>query len=284
MCWQQRTGFRFSNVLIMSNTTDPYKPQIVYSATSERETEGEIFIKQHVFDYIISGTSQVYFGGKSQEYKAGDVRFAVRNRLSKFVKTPPAGGQYRSISICIDNDTLQEIKHDFKSFNILNKRFDNVFLLKSNKAFNNYIDSLVPYLENGTQISTQLVKVKIKEATLIFMDANPDLKHLLFDFSEPGKIDLEAYMNEHYKFSGDLKQFAYLTGRSLSTFKRDFEKIFNTTPNRWLLEKRLEEANFLLKKKKMKPMDVFIDVGFKDYSHFSFAFKKMFGFAPSLIK
>lgn len=268
----------------MSNTTDPNKPQIVYSATSKRETEGEIFVKQHVFDYIISGTSQVYFGSKSQVYKAGDVRFAVRNRLSKFVKTPPVGGEYRSVSICIDQDTLQDIKHDFKGFNILNKRFENVFLLNSNTAFNNYIDSLVPYLENGTQIGEQLVKVKIKEAVLIFMDANPDLKHLLFDFSEPGKIDLEAYMNEHYQFGGDLKQFAYLTGRSLSTFKRDFEKIFHTTPNRWLLEKRLEEAYFLLKKKKMKAMDVFIDVGFKDYSHFSFAFKKMFGFAPSLIK
>jgi AraC-like DNA-binding protein len=146
------------------------------------------------------------------------------------------------------------------------------------------VDSLVPYLENGNQIGEQLVKVKIKEAVLIFMDANPDLKHLLFDFSEPGKIDLEAYMNEHYQFSGDLMQFAYLTGRSLSTFKRDFEKIFHTTPNRWLLEKRLEEAYFLLKKKKMKAMDVFIDVGFKDYSHFSFAFKKMFGIAPSLIQ
>lgn len=90
-------------------------------------------------------------------------------------------------------------------------------------------------------------------------------------------------MNQHYQYNGSLDEFAYLTGRSLSTFKRDFEKIFTVTPNRWLLQKRLEDAYYLLKKKKMKATDVCVDVGFKDYLHFSVAFKKLFGIAPSLV-
>jgi AraC-like DNA-binding protein len=87
-----------------------------------------------------------------------------------------------------------------------------------------------------------------REAVLVFLGANAALKDLLFDFSEPGKIDLQAYMNAHYKYNGDLQYFAYLTGRSLSTFKRDFEKIYQTTPGRWLLQRKLEDAHFLLKK------------------------------------
>ncbi|MBS7229479.1 helix-turn-helix transcriptional regulator [Flavobacterium psychroterrae] len=267
----------------MSNTTDSKIPQIVYSATSKRATEGEIFIKQHVFDYIISGTSEVYFGGKSELYKAGDFRFAARNRLSKFVKQPPEGGEYKSVSICIDTATLFELKNEFQLDKTVSYKHENVFRLKPNKHFNNYIDSLLPYLENQNIISDSLVKIKIKEAVLIFLEANPELKNILFDFSEPGKIDLEAYMNEHYQYNGSLEEFAYLTGRSLSTFKRDFEKIFSTTPNRWLLQKRLEEAYYLLDKKKMKATDVYVDVGFKDYSHFSISFKKLFGIAPSLV-
>ncbi len=76
---------------------------------------------------------------------------------------------------------------------------------------------------------------------------------------------------------------AYLTGRSLSTFKRDFEKIYHMTPSRWLLQKRLEDAHYLLKEKRLKATEVFIEVGFKDYSHFYVAFKKLFGIAPSMI-
>lgn len=267
----------------MSNTTSPNVPLILYSATSKRVTEGEIFIKQHVFDYIISGTSEVCYDGRSSLYKSGDFRFAARNRLSKFVKQPPEGGEYKSISICIDKDTLLEMKDAYQLNNTIHHPHENVFLLKPNKLFKNYIDSLLPYLENSDTIGGDLVKLKIKEAVLIFIQVNPQLKNILFDFSEPGKIDLEAYMNEHYQYNGSLDEFAYLTGRSLSTFKRDFEKIFNTTPNRWLLQKRLEDAYYLLKKRKMKATDVYVDVGFKDYSHFSVAFKKLFGIAPSLV-
>jgi AraC-like DNA-binding protein len=267
----------------MSNTTDSKNPQIVYSCTSKRTVEGELFIRQHVFDYIISGTSEVFFEGKSYLHQAGEVRFARRNRLSKFTKIPPPGGEYQSVSVCIDQRTLEEMSLQYKPAQPGHANNDNVFLLKSNRLFNNYIDSLLPYLVNSGQISSDLVRLKIREAILIFMEANPELKHILFDFQEPGKIDLEAYMNEHYQFNGDLQHFAYLTGRSLSTFKRDFEHIFKMTPSRWLINKRLGEAHFLLKEKKRKATDIYMDVGFKDYSHFSLAFKKAFGHSPSMI-
>lgn len=116
-----------------------------------------------------------------------------------------------------------------------------------------------------------------------FSHANPNLKDLLFDFSEPGKIDLQAYMNEHYQYNGDLNHFAYLTGSSLSTFKRDFEKIYHTTPSKWLIQKKLEDAHYLLKEKKLKSTEVYLEVGFKDYSHFFVAFKKLLGIALSLV-
>ena len=269
---------------VMSNLTDPNIPKILYSCTSKRTTEGVIFIRQHVVDYIISGTSEVYFGGKTQVYKSGDFRFVVKNRLSKFIKQPPDNGEYRSISICIDQSTLLELKEQFQvSINMARHDFDNVFSLKPNHLFKNYIDSLLPYLEHSDFMEPELIKAKIKEAVLVFLGTNPDLKNLLFDFSEPGKIDLQAYMEEHYQYNGDLQYFAYLTGRSLSTFKRDFEKIYHTSPSKWLIRRKLEEAHFLLKGKKLKSTEVYLEVGFKDYSHFMFAFKKQFGVTPSMI-
>ncbi|MDB4903735.1 MAG: transcriptional regulator, AraC family [Mucilaginibacter sp.] len=267
----------------MANTTAPRLPQIVYSCVSKRIVEGELFIRQHVVDYIISGTSEVYFSGKSHLFKAGDFRFAVKNRLSKFVKQPPSGGEYRSISICIDHDTLLELKDQFQQGITTGQNHDNVFLLKPNHLFKNYIDSLLPYLEHSQHMGLGLVKIKIKEAVLVFLGANPGLKDLLFDFSEPGKIDLQACMDEHYQCNGDLQHFAYLTGRSLSTFKRDFKKTYRTTPGQWLLQKRLEDAHYLLKEKKLKSSEVYLEVGFKDYSHFFVAFKKLFGIAPSMV-
>ncbi|WP_432714130.1 helix-turn-helix domain-containing protein [Pedobacter sp.] len=105
----------------------------------------------------------------------------------------------------------------------------------------------------------------------------------MFDFSEPYKIDLEGYMNRHFSYNVPLVQFAKLTGRSLSTFKRDFEKIFHATPEKWLQKKRLDMAHYLISQKNRKPTDVYLEVGFENLSHFSTAFKKEFGVNASFV-
>ena len=64
-------------------------------------------------------------------------------------------------------------------------------------------------------------------------------------------------------------------------FQSDFKKIFNKTPGKWLTEKRLNLAHHKLKFEKQKSTDVFLCVGFENLSHFSFAFKKAFGYNPS---
>lgn len=99
----------------------------------------------------------------------------------------------------------------------------------------------------------------------------------MFDFSEQHKIDLEAYMNRHFSYNIPLEKFAKLTGRSLSTFKRDFAKVYDTTPEKWLQKKRLEQAYFLITQQNKRPTDVYLEVGFENLSHFSTAFKKEFG-------
>jgi AraC-like DNA-binding protein len=57
----------------------------------------------------------------------------------------------------------------------------------------------------------------------------------------------------------------------------------HTTPGKWPIQKKIEAARLLLKEKKMKPTEVYLEVGFNDYSHFFAAFKKLFGIAPSMV-
>jgi AraC family transcriptional regulator, exoenzyme S synthesis regulatory protein ExsA len=90
-------------------------------------------------------------------------------------------------------------------------------------------------------------------------------------------------MNKNFKFNVSIERFAYLTGRSLSAFKRDFEKIFGATPSHWLVQKRLEEAYYLINRKSKRPSDIYLDLGFEDLSHFSFAFKRLFGHTPTQV-
>lgn len=253
--------------------------RILYSCYTHISREGEHFIPNHVFSYMVSGSQDMFLNGKTYSYAAGDFRFFAKNQLAKFVKRPPVdGGEFKTISVLLDQATLHQISEEMNLSATQAYKGENALTLKPNELFKNYIESLIPYLNSTNNALTQL---KVKEAIMILLETNPALQSILFDFTAPGKIDLQAFMNAHYKFNVNLNRFAYLTGRSLASFKRDFEKIYGTSPNRWLQQKRLEDAYFLIKEKKQKITDVYLDVGFKDLSHFSFAFKKAYGIAPS---
>ncbi len=89
------------------------------------------------------------------------------------------------------------------------------------------------------------------------------------------------FLNENYMEDLTIEQIASYTGRSLATFKRDFAKISDLTPQKWLIKKRLETAYYKLKKEAKKVNEVYLEVGFKNPSHFSTAFKKQYGISPT---
>ncbi|WP_343670901.1 AraC family transcriptional regulator [Chitinophaga sp.] len=261
------------------------KDRILVSCYHHVSREGENFIGEHSLGYVVSGTQEVFLDGTHYVFKEGDFRFFARNQLAKFVKIPPVGGgDFKTVGIRIDQELLHSLSQEtgLKAEGIF--RGEKNFHLPEHQLLTHYRDSLQPYIDGQGVHNPVLTMMKVKEAALLLLQLKPELKNLLFDFSTPGKIDLEAYMNEHYKFNVDISRFAYLTGRSLATFKRDFEKVFHTTPGKWLQQKRLEDAYYLIKEKGWKSTDVYLEVGFKDLSHFSFVFKKVYGVAPSRVR
>lgn len=258
--------------------------KILQTCYFTRSTEGEQFINEHVFSFQIAGNLTVNDGRKTYVSKEGDYRLSRRNQLAKFEKTPPPNGEFKIISIYLDQETLQKLSKDL---NVKAEKTveipDTIITLNEHPLYKSFIDSLWVYLQLPDDEQNALMDTKIKEIVQLMLKVNPELKNVLFDFNDPGKIDIEAFMLKNFHFNVQLKRFAYLTGRSLSTFKRDFEKIFHATPSRWLTEHRLQEAYYRIKEKGQKPSDVYLDVGFEDLSHFSFAFKKQYGVAPSTL-
>jgi AraC-like DNA-binding protein len=244
----------------------------------------EQFIPEHIFIYLVAGTMISYDGNKEYVMQAGDYGFAKRNHLIKYIKTPPPNGKFKAISAIFGQEFLRTFSEEYgyTADAVVNKTA--ITKLDKHPLLDNYIASLTPYLPMTGQEKEHFLSLKNRELLLITLKLNPALRNELFDFSEPGKIDLESFMNQNFRFNVSLQRFGYLTGRSLTSFKRDFEKIFNKAPGRWLLEKRLQEAYFLMEKKGEKPTDVYHEVGFEDLSHFSFAFKKMYGMSPNQLK
>ena len=78
-----------------------------------------------------------------------------------------------------------------------------------------------------------------------------------------------------------MEEIANYTGRSLSTFKRDFKKCSTLSPREWLIHRRLEAPTMLIRKGGRKVSDICFEVGFKNLSHFSKIYKETYGIPPT---
>ena len=84
--------------------------------------------------------------------------------------------------------------------------------------------------------------LKLQEGLLALLHTDKRFMTALFDFSTLWKMDILDFMNENYMYEFTLEELAHYTGRSLATFKRDFKKVSELTPEKWLIRKRLEVA------------------------------------------
>lgn len=98
--------------------------------------------------------------------------------------------------------------------------------------------------------------------------------------SNKTRIDLEKVMSENYLYNLKVEEFAKLCGRSLSAFKRDFKKAFNTTPSKWIKAKRLAYAKALLIESNLNINEICYDSGFVNASHFIKSFKEQYKISP----
>lgn len=255
-------------------------PDIKLSCYEDRLFKTEMIFEHHILVWFISGQTKIIEADTEHLFETGDIFLIPRNKLATIINYPKDGLPHKTVVMHLTEKRLREFYADIDlapdravSQKILS--FNNHPLLRS------CLDSLIPYFELHQAFPENIASIKIKEAISILRFIDTEIDAVLSNFEEPGKIDLVDFMEKNYMFNMPLGKFGYLTGRSLSTFNRDFKKAFQVTPQRWLTKKRLELAHYQLAEKNKKPVEVYMESGFEDLSHFSFAFKKEFGYAPT---
>lgn len=167
------------------------------------------------------------------------------------------------------------------------KQFDPVIPIDSNPAIKAFYQSMISFFEAVREPDPAILELKFRELILTIAD-NPVNDELLSYFCsllrKPHNVSLRQVMEDNFCFNLKLEEFAKLSSRSLSAFKRDFERMYHTTPGRWLMEKRLSHTMHLLTNIGKTVSETAFESGFKNTSHFSRAFRQRFGISPASVK
>jgi len=247
--------------------------------------EDKLFKTEVVFDHqmlvwFITGETKIIQADQNYLFKAGDIFLIPRNQLATIINYPKDELPHKSVVMHLSIDRLREF---YANLNVKIKvsATQNIRSFEKNPLLESCLASLIPYFDIQEEFPENIASLKITEAISILRTIDKDIDNILANFEEPHKIDLSSFMEKNFMFNMPLEKFSYLTGRSLTTFKRDFHQLYSLTPQRWLTKKRLELAHYQLTEKNRKPVEVYLETGFENLSHFSFAFKKHFGLTPT---
>ncbi|GAA4339090.1 hypothetical protein GCM10023149_49550 [Mucilaginibacter gynuensis] len=266
----------------MINPTEIIPGVIFYSYLSAMRKDKVAFLEHNTLVMQVSGRFTLETASEKISMERGEMLLIRKNQLGELTKVPLEGEDYQTIVICLKEDLLRQIALE-EQIEIGHKYTGapNI-LIPGNDFLRGFFQSVLPYVHHPDEKITQTVgMLKVKEAVQLLLHTMPELKDLLFDFSEPYKMDLEKFMLSNFHFNVPVEKFAQLTGRSLAAFKRDFQKAFGMAPRHWLQEKRLTEARHLIENRHRKPSSIYLDLGFESLSHFSHSFKKKFGKTPT---
>lgn len=241
--------------------------------------KSDILFDHHMLVWFISGETKIVQADATYYFKKGDIFLIPRNQLATIINYPKDGQPHKTVVMHLSTTRLRDF---YAKLNVKPKTVASpkIFCFNNHPLLESCLASLVPYFDMKN-LPEDIASLKITEAITILRTIDKDIDNVLANFEAPDRIDLASYMEKNFMFNMPLEKFGYLTGRSLTTFKRDFKKAFDTTPQRWLTKKRLELAHYHFVEKNSKPIDVCYEVGFENLSHFSYAFKKQFGYTPT---
>jgi AraC-like DNA-binding protein len=244
-------------------------------------------IREHGIVYVLSGKLEINEGGKITYLYKGECAFVRKDNRVSMTKMPEKNEQYKSIWLTFRRSFLREFHQTLNKSQLPTDAKRQKISLKKLPADRPDIRSLflsmTPYFDSPIAPTPELIRLKMTEGVYCLLNTDKDFYTALFDFSEPWKIDILDYLNNNYMYDLTLAEIASFTGRSLATFKRDFRKICSLSPEKWLIQKRLDIAKQQLETGQVKVSDIYREVGFKNLSHFSTVFKETYGYAPSKI-
>lgn len=260
------------------------KSGVVFSRVDKEDVRGPRHIRDHTLLRVSSGKVEFSFGGERVTVGPGDCVFLRKDfRVVAEAWSPLDGAPFRSIALFFCRKFLMSYFRTVSRNSLpLNAKPSSSPILKipAGPEMESLFMSLLPYLDAPEDLSEELAWMKRTEGLRIVLATDRDFYASLFDFTQPWKIDLLAFMEESYMYDLSLPELARYTGRSLSSFKRDFKKISDLTPEKWVLNRRLTEAHRLLSRGDHRVGDAMIESGFKDPSFFSRAYKSRFGYPP----
>ncbi|MFK7936901.1 MAG: helix-turn-helix transcriptional regulator [Saprospiraceae bacterium] len=255
---------------------------ILKKELNEAIIKREGYISNHVIVILLDGKQQLKnYDEEVINVVAQEVLFIPRGMyyVSDFL---PKNGTFKSLLFYFDDTIIQEFLATSKVTEIDKKETPSHLKFGIISPIQFYAKSLINIYSINRLRNNNFINLKILELLHLLNGLVPEQQfaNFLFRLTLPQKRNIKTFMDNNFLKPLKIEDYAYLTGRSLSTFRRDFIAYYGITPKQWLTDRRLHRAIEILEKKEVSVGDLAYAIGYENVSYFIKAFKNKVGQSP----
>jgi AraC family transcriptional regulator, exoenzyme S synthesis regulatory protein ExsA len=257
--------------------------QFTYYICPPIASKYSIHTDQNYFLYVLRGKKVLHTGDNSYVLLPGT---AVMVRKGAYVMEW-FEDEFEIMIIFIPEafirQIINEVRPHYRSGNQTRNPSELVICLNTTSSMLACLDSLLPVFLQVPEPSDYILELKFREFILNIL-LNKGNQKIIDYFSESLEVtvsSVQEIMEEHFMENQPLSDYARLSGRSLTSFKSEFKKLYTISPGRWILQKRLEFARMLLATTHKNISEVASESGFENITHFSRVYKYKYGMPPN---
>ena len=200
---------------------------------------------------ILKGKKHVLLPEGECNLEPGDIYFFRKGNYIVSEIFSEADKNYEALQIYFPDELISEFaeKHSeiFRPSQPL-KPGGHYCIFKSSPLVKSALESFLPYFSYEHPYLKDVLKLKIQEILLNLMgqENGKELKAILLHSIPYDQCRLTDVMESNYTKPYRLEDFARLTCRSLTKFKKDFKETYRIPPKEWIHQKRLEKAKQMI--------------------------------------
>ena len=239
------------------------------------------FITEHTLIFVLQGHKLLHIEDQTHTAVAGNLVLVKRGiyAMSEFV---PDGLDYEAMLIFFSDDFIKKFLHSNKLTTATPVDVAPHLMVPSNDLLEGFKNQFLGYFGKNIQLEA-LMPLKLQELMHLLLAGSHGHQVLQFfqhiAFGQP--LEVEYIVRKHLFQPLSIEELAQLSGRSLASFKRDFQQQFNSAPKKWINDQRLEHAHMLLQHSHKQVSEVAMECGFENIPHFIRIYKQKYGDTPN---
>ena len=245
-----------------------------------------IFVTEHTLIFVSRGAKEFRFPDKEIIVEAGKAIFLKRG-CYLLCESIADHSRYESISIFFNESTMQNfwLGLDFSDTDSSSVSSENseMVILEMSPALEHFRDTILSCFSYEGSFLEQLLTMKLQELLLLLLDTPiaGELKAFFGEIFDEKRTDPQYIVSENVLTPLTLEDYARLSNRSLSSFKRAFQRKTGNTPGNWILENRLKHARMLVRATGKTVSEIGAESGFSNASSFIRSYRVRFGTTPA---